>query len=149
MRRLALAAGLVAAASVAAAGDTWGPMSDALPPGTAVCNDDGERIVCAVLMCEDGRLTFGVFGTGHDGELEPTKGDVSVDGESVERRMQSRIIGDNFLHIRTPIAANEPLYGRLRAGSEVEISIRAARIKEAYPLKGTSDEFARVSEECR
>lgn len=151
MLRLAAAAALAVIAAGAAAaqeGARWGPVAESLGLGSGICLD-GEDIVCAVVLCEGGALTLGVLGTGHSGEQPAFRGQVAVDGQSLERDMQSRVVMDDFLHVRTPVDPGEPLWQRLRAGNALKLSSSPDGTPFDYSLRGSAAELDRVAAACR
>lgn len=149
---------MVSAVSLAAAQDVsrWGPVAENLGLGSGICLD-GEAIVCAVVLCEDGgALTLGVLGTGDGtgggtsggGEQPAFRGEIAVDGQAVERDMQSRVVMGDFLHVRTPVEPGEPLWQRLRAGNRLSLSSSASGDALDYSLRGSAAELDRVSADC-
>ena len=152
MRWLLPAALLAAVSAAAQDGARWGPVAEDLGTGSGVCLD-GETIVCAVVLCEEGKLTLGVLGTGHDagqgGEQPAFRGQVEVDGEAFERDMQSRLVMQDLLHVRTPVDPGEPLWRRLRAGSRLTLSSSASGDALGYSLRGSAAELDRVAAGCR
>jgi hypothetical protein len=159
MRLLAAAALTVAAAAGTGAGTgagtvgaqseaRWGPVAEGLGTGSGICLD-GENIVCAVVLCEEGALTLGVLGTGHSGEQPVFRSRIDVDGQIFEREMESRGVMEGFLHVRTPIRPGEPLWRGLRAGSKLALSSAADAEPLGYSLAGSAVELDRVAAACR
>lgn len=126
----------------------WGPVAEELGVGSGVCLD-GEDIVCAVVLCEEGALTLGVLGTGHGGPQPAFRGQIEVDGEAVERAMESRVVMQEFLHVRTPVEPGEPLWQRLRAGSRLSLTSSPDGTPPDYSLRGSAAELDRVAKACR
>ena len=156
MRWLAAAAALavVGADGAAAAEDAarWGPVAEALGTGSGICRaneNGGANIVCAVVLCEDGALTVGVLGTGHGGDQPAFRAPIEVDGEIVEREMQTRTVMQDFLHVRTPVEPGEPLWQRLRAGNRLALPSSPDADPLDYSLRGSSAELDRVAAACR
>ena len=165
----ASALAVIAAAGAAAAQDEarWGPVAEQLGIGSAICPatmPGDENIVCAVVLCEEGALTIGVLGFGGDGgsengsegssdggagEQPAFPGEIAVDGESVEREMQSRVVMEDFLHVRTRVDPDEPLWRRLRAGNRLSLSSSPEGDPLDYPLRGSAVELDRVAAGCR
>lgn len=153
MRRGAAAAALavLAAAGTAVAQDAarWGPVAENLGTGSGICLD-GETIVCAVVLCEEqGALTLGVLGTAQGGEQPDFRGRAEVDGQAFERDMRSRVLMQDFMHVRTPVEPGEPLWQRLRAGSRLALSSSNEGDPLDYSLRGSAAELDRVAAACR
>jgi hypothetical protein len=152
MLRLAAAAALAALPAAAQDAARWGPVAESLGLGSGICpasEDRGETIVCAVVLCEEGGLTLGTLGTGHGGEQSPFRGRIEVDGQAIDRDMESRVLMQDFLHVRTPVEPGEPLWQRLRAGSRLALSSSPDGDPLDYPLRGSAVELDRVASGCR
>jgi hypothetical protein len=149
------AAGTAAAEEVADDGTRWGPVAEQLGIGSAICPatmPGDENIVCAVLLCEEGSLTLGVLGAGigtDGGEKPAFRGEIAVDGEGLERDMQSRVVMGDFLHVRTRVDPGEPLWRRLRAGNRVSLPSSPEGDPLDYSLRGSAVELDRVAAGCR
>jgi hypothetical protein len=153
-----VAVAVSAAVSVAVAQDAaqhearWGPLAEGLGTGSGICVD-GESIVCALVLCEDGATTLGVLDTGRGGDAggeQPAfRGRIEVDGQSFEGDMQSRMVMQDFLHVRTPVRPGNPLWQRLRAGNRLALSSSPDGEPVDYSLRGSAAELDRVAAACR
>jgi hypothetical protein len=147
-----MAAGMSGGITGAQSEARWGPVAEGLGAGSGICldpKDGGETIVCAVVLCEGGTLTLGVLGTGKSGEQPAFRGRIEVDGEGVERDMESRPVMEGFLYVRTPLEPDEPLWKRLRAGNRLSLSSSPEGEPLDYSLRGSAKELERVAAACR
>ncbi len=149
MRLAAAAAGLVAFAAAAqeAPEPRWGPVAERLGTGSGICLD-GDDIVCAVVLCESGTLALGLLGTGRPSDEPAIRGRIDVDGQTVERDMQGQALNDDLVYVRTPVEAGEPLWRRLRAGSQLSLSTSDGDPHD-FSLRGSAAELERVAAGCR
>jgi hypothetical protein len=129
---------------------SWGPVAEELGIGSGICLDT-ENIVCALVLCEDGALTVGVLGTATEtgGELPAFRGQLEVDGKTVERDMQSRVVMGDSYYVRTPVEPGDPLWQRLRAGNSLVLSSAPEGEPLDYSLRGSAAELDRVAAGCR
>ncbi len=150
MRRLTGAMLAACLCATGAAADTgWEPLTEPFAPGTAACGNGDVNIICAAILCEEGRLTIGILGTGHGGVLPPFGGAVEVDGQLYRRTMEGRIVNGDFLHTRTPLAHGSRLFSALRAGRDMRLYTYSMSDPFAFALDGLAPELDRVSGACR
>ncbi len=149
--RLAAAAAAGLAAFAAAAQEVpeprWGPVAESLGTGSGICRD-GEDILCAVVLCEEGTLALGVLGTGLAADDPGFRGRIDVDGQAVERDMQGHALKDDLVYVRTPLQTGEPLWRRLRAGNLLSLSTSDGGPLD-FSLRGSAAELERVAAGCR
>ena len=118
--------------------------------GTGACLASATNVLCAALVCEDGKLTFGILGSGHSRAVAPFDGTVAVDGDKpATKPMTSRIVAKDLLHLRTPIGTGDRLFARLKAGNRVRIGTSKSGEPYEFSLSGSSAEFKRVAAACR
>ena len=146
---LTCAAAAMSALSAAAQVESrWGPVAENVGTGTAICTD-AETVVCAVVLCRDGTLSFGLIGIDPEGAEQPAEVAIEVDGQTFSREMTGGLVSDAVVHLGTPIAIDDPLWARLRAGRVVRIADRAGQEAREYALRGSAAELDRVAAACR
>ena len=146
---LIVAAAALAALPVAAQDiSRWGPVSEGLGVGGAICTQEGP-IVCAVVLCREGILSLGLMGVEYDDPPASMEVGVEVDGRMFQRELQGSELGNDVLYIGGPVSVDEPIWGRLRAGRTVRFHDREGEEAREFSLLGSADELDRVAGACR
>jgi hypothetical protein len=148
-RRLLLAAAALAALPAAAQDiSRWGPVSEGLGVGGAICTQE-DPIVCAVVLCREGALSLGLMGVEYEDMPPSLEVGVEVDGEMFRRELRGSELGGDVLYIGGPVSADEPIWGRLRAGRSVRFHDRDGEEAREFSLRGSADELDRIARACR
>jgi hypothetical protein len=151
MRRLAAASWAAATLALPAGAQDearWGPVAEEVGIGTAICADH-QTVVCAVVLCRDGALSFGLIGIDPEATENAAEAAIEIDGETFRREMTGAPIKDGFVHLGTPIRVGDPLWASMRAGRAMRIADRAEAEARDYSLRGSAAELDRVAGACR